>query len=64
MASEQIVVADSTPLIALARVARLDLLHRLVKRVVIPPAVQAEIRAGGIHMRQDVIDSILRSEPS
>ena len=47
MASDRIVVADSGPLIALARIGRLDLLPRLVHRVVIPPAVAAEIRDGG-----------------
>lgn len=45
MASDRIVVADSSPLIALARIGRLELLARLVSRVVIPPAVEAEIRA-------------------
>jgi len=47
VASDRIVVADSGPLIALARIGRLDLLPRLVHRVVIPPAVAAEIRDGG-----------------
>lgn len=47
MTSESIVVADTTPLIALAGIGRLDLLHRFVERVIIPPAVQSEIRAGG-----------------
>lgn len=47
MASDRIVVADSGPLIALARIGRLDLLSRLVHRVVIPPAVAVEIREGG-----------------
>jgi predicted nucleic acid-binding protein len=47
VASDSIVVADSSPLIALARIGRLELLTRLVQRVLIPPAVQAEIRADG-----------------
>jgi hypothetical protein len=37
------IVADSSPLIALARIGQLDLLHEIYEAVVIPPAVEDEI---------------------
>ena len=40
------VVADTGPLIALARTDRLDLLHSLFRQVVIPPAVLGELAIG------------------
>jgi predicted nucleic acid-binding protein len=41
------VVTNATPVIALALVNQLDLLKRLYGQVSIPPAVQAEVLAGG-----------------
>ena len=38
-----IVVSDSTPLISLMKVAKLELLHRLFGEVVIPDAVYSEV---------------------
>ena len=43
----RVVVANTTPLIALALISRLDLLPRLYGQVVMPPAVWDEISAGG-----------------
>ena len=42
-----IVVADSSPLIALSRVGRLDLLHTLFGHLVLPDAVWAEVAESG-----------------
>ena len=39
----RIVVSDTGPLIALARVEQLDLLRRLYRRIHVPPAVHAEL---------------------
>lgn len=40
----QVVVADASVLIALAQIGQLPLLHRLYAEVVIPPAVQGEVK--------------------
>lgn len=41
------VIVNTTPIIALALIGKLDLLHKLYGEVVIPPAVQSELLAGG-----------------
>ena len=41
-----VVVVNATPLIALSLVGRLDLLHALYGRIVIPPAVRQEVLDG------------------
>jgi uncharacterized protein len=41
--SEEIIIADSSPLIGLARIGQLGLLPRLARRVVAPSAVWAEV---------------------
>jgi predicted nucleic acid-binding protein len=43
-----IVIADSSPLIALERIGRLDVLPALFGTVVVPPAVAREIAAKGL----------------
>lgn len=53
---EALAVADSGPLIALARINQLALLPQLCSRVLIPPAVQAN----GIYIHQSLIDAVLR----
>ncbi|MBI4603307.1 MAG: DUF3368 domain-containing protein [Planctomycetes bacterium] len=45
--TERVVVANTTPLVALGLVHRLDLLRELYTRVLVPPAVDAEFLAGG-----------------
>jgi len=41
------VIADTTPLIALALIGQLDILRQLYSAIAIPPAVDAELVAGG-----------------
>jgi len=41
------VIVDTTPIIALSSVGQLDLLRALFDRVIVPPAVHDELRAGG-----------------
>jgi hypothetical protein len=41
--SEEIIIADSSPLIGLARIGQLGLLPQLARRIVVPRAVWAEV---------------------
>ena len=43
MPSEEIIVADSSPLIGLARIGRLGLLPQLGRRIIVPRAVWVEV---------------------
>jgi predicted nucleic acid-binding protein len=45
---DRIVISDTTPIIALALARQLNLLYALYEQVWIPPAVAAELRAGGV----------------
>ena len=45
MPSGEIIIADSSPLIGLARIGQLALLPRLAKRIVVPRGVHAEVTA-------------------
>jgi uncharacterized protein len=41
--SEELIIADSSPLIGLARIGQLGLLPKLARRIVVPRAVWAEV---------------------
>jgi hypothetical protein len=41
--TEWVIVADSSPLIGLARIGQLEILRKLASRVLMPPAVRDEI---------------------
>ena len=45
MPSEELIIADSSPLIGLARIGQLSLLPKLARRIVLPRAVFAEVTA-------------------
>ncbi len=47
MPSEEIIIADSSPLIGLAKIGQLDLLPLLARRVMAPPAVWREVVGAG-----------------
>ena len=47
MPSEEIIIADSSPLIGLAKIGQLDLLPLLARRVMAPPAVWKEVVGAG-----------------
>lgn len=44
---ERLVIANTSPLFYLHQIGRLEVLRALYERIVIPPAVQAELAAGG-----------------
>jgi predicted nucleic acid-binding protein len=44
---EEVVVCNTSPLLYLHQVQQIDLLARLYGKVLIPPAVQTELQAGG-----------------
>ncbi len=43
-----IIIVNTTPIISLALIGKLDLLHLLYGTVLTPPAVQAEVLAGSV----------------
>jgi predicted nucleic acid-binding protein len=47
--SEEIIIADSSPLIGLARIGQLGLLPQLAKRIVVPRAVHAEVTSARVN---------------
>jgi hypothetical protein len=53
------VVADTGPLIALARIGRLDLLRRLYDRITVPPAVESELAIGSDRPGARVLEEAL-----
>ena len=56
----RVVVADTGPLIALARVEKLDLLRRLYGRVVVPPYVRAELAIDSAYPGSSVISTAFK----
>jgi uncharacterized protein len=48
--SEEIIVADSSPLIGLAKIGQLDLLPLLARRIMVPPAVWKEVVGPGMEI--------------
>ena len=52
-------MADTGPLIALARIGRLDLLQRLYGRVAVPPAVESELAIGSDRPGAKVLEGAL-----
>ena len=45
--AQRIVISNTTPIIALSLIQKLDLYQDLYSEVLIPPAVRAELLAGG-----------------
>ena len=62
MPSEELIVADSSPLIGLAWIGHIALLPRLARRIVVPPAVWHEVTSarGGIYISKELLESILK----
>ncbi len=68
MQVEEIIVADSSPLIALARIEQLPILNRLAKRVLVPAAVWEEMtqdaeRPGATSVRKSAWIEIVSIDP-
>ena len=45
-----VIIADASPLIGLAKIGKLNLLQSLYQRILIPPAVHAELQAGSLRL--------------
>lgn len=50
-----IVISDTTPIISLLKVGRLDLLQRLYKRVLIPQAVYRELTENPLYVKESAL---------
>jgi hypothetical protein len=61
--SEEIIIADSSPLIGLAKIGQLDLLSLLARRVMAPPAVWKEVVGPGEVAQRKWIE-IVTPEPA
>lgn len=59
-----IVVSDTSPIVALARIGCLDLLRDLYKLVVVPRAVYDELRAGSAGLDAVLVASWIETRPA
>ncbi len=58
------IVADSTLLIGIVRIGRLDLLKKLYRRVLIPPSVHDEVVVEGKRLRKAGVEEIEKATQS